>query len=101
MVSSLSSGQGDKAVHGRLRYADSRDESSAAGFAELQKIISTEFVCLIKAEFSLPGHGIAYIRQDCGKLFDQMRPIPSLLQLLDDANHDVIIDAFFVDFVVR
>ena len=35
MVSSLSRGQGDRALHGRLRYADSRDESRAAGFAEL------------------------------------------------------------------
>ena len=35
MVSSLSSGHGDRALHGRLRYADSRDESRAAGFAEL------------------------------------------------------------------
>ena len=35
MVNSLSSGQGDRALHGRLRYADSRDESRAAGFAEL------------------------------------------------------------------
>ena len=35
MVSSLSSGQGDEALQGRLRYADSRDESRAAGFAEL------------------------------------------------------------------
>lgn len=35
MVNSLSRGQGDRAVQGRLRYADSRDESRAAGFAEL------------------------------------------------------------------
>lgn len=35
MVNSLSSGQGDRALHGRLRYADSRDERRAAGFAEL------------------------------------------------------------------
>ena len=36
MVNSLSSGHGDRALHGRLRYAESRDESRAAGFAELR-----------------------------------------------------------------
>ena len=35
MVNSLSSGQGERALHGRLRYAASRDDSRAAGFAEL------------------------------------------------------------------
>lgn len=55
----------------------------------------------MEAEDSLPSHGIAYTRQDCGKLFDQVWPIPSLLQLLDDANYDVIIDTVRIDFVVR
>src|SRR2546423_11089301 len=34
-MSSLANGQGDRAVHGRLRYRLRRDERRAAGFAEL------------------------------------------------------------------
>ena len=48
----------------------------------------------------LPGHGIAYTRQDCGKLLDQVWPIARLFELLNHADHDVIIDALSVDFVV-
>jgi hypothetical protein len=40
VVSSLSSGHGESAVQGRLRYADSRDDNNAAGFAELHSNIS-------------------------------------------------------------
>ena len=34
-ISSFASGQGERAVHGRLRYRLSLEESSAAGFADL------------------------------------------------------------------
>ena len=54
----------------------------------------------MEAEGSLPSYGIAYTRQDGGKLFDQVWPIPGLFQLLDDANYDVIVDAVCVDLVV-
>lgn len=40
MVNSLSSGQGECTVHGRLRYADRREDNRAAGFAELRIVIS-------------------------------------------------------------
>ena len=46
----------------------------------------------------LPGHGIACTRQDCGELLDQVWPIA--LELLNDADQDIIIDALSVDFVV-
>lgn len=64
-------------------------------------MVSTRVLDVMEAGGSLPSHGIAYTRQDCGKLFDQVWPIPSLFQLLDDANYDVIIDTVRVDFVVR
>ena len=97
MVNSLSSGQGDKVLQGRLRYADSRDESRAAGLAELKRMVSTD---VVECELSLPGHGIADTRQDGGKLFDQVWSVPGLFQLLDDAYHDIIVDAICVDFAV-
>lgn len=64
-------------------------------------MVSTNAMDLMEAEGSLPGHGIAYTRQDRGKLFDQVWSIPSLFQLLDDAHYDVIIDTVCVNFVVR
>ena len=36
-ISSLAKGHGARAVHCRFRYRDRRDESSAAGFAELER----------------------------------------------------------------
>ena len=48
----------------------------------------------------LPGHGIACTRQDCRELLDQVWPIACLLELLNHADHDIIIDALSVDFVV-
>lgn len=64
-------------------------------------MVSTRVMDLMGQEDSLPGYGIAYTRQDCGKLFDQVRSIPGLFQLLDNTNHDIIIDALCIDFVVR
>lgn len=40
MVNSLSSEQGECTVHGRLRYADRRDDNRATRFAELRNVVS-------------------------------------------------------------
>jgi len=37
-TSSFAIGQGERAVHGRLMYWVSREESKAAGFADLRKV---------------------------------------------------------------
>lgn len=63
-------------------------------------IVSTKVVDLMEDEDALPGHSIAYTRQDSCKLFDQVWPIPGLFQLLDHTNHDIVTDALCVDFVV-
>ena len=101
MVSSLSSGQGDKALHGRLRYADNLEESRADGFAELYQDDQHKIHELMEADGSIPRHGIAYTRQDGGKLFDQVWSVPGLFQLLDDTDDDIIVDALCINLTVR
>ena len=63
-------------------------------------MVSERIMEVMEAEDSLPSHGIACTRQDCGKLFDQVWPIASLFQLLDNTDHDVIVYTLCVDFVV-
>lgn len=46
----------------------------------------------------LLGNAFVGGRKDRGQIFDQMRPIARLLQLLNDCDHDVIIDTLRVDF---
>ena len=64
-------------------------------------MVSKRVMEVREAEGSLPSHGIACTRQDCGKLFYQVWPIAGLFQLLDDTDHDVIVYTLCVDFVVR
>lgn len=45
---------------------------------------------------NVPFDALELCRKDCGKLFDQVWTITSLLQLLQDSNDDVIVDAFVV-----
>ena len=63
-------------------------------------MVSTRSRTWWKLRGSLPGHGIADTRQDGGKLFDQVWPVPGLFQLLDDAYDDIIVDSICVDLVV-
>lgn len=37
-------------------------------------------------------------RENGGELFDQMWTVPGLLELFDDSNDDVVVDAIGVDF---
>ena len=48
----------------------------------------------------VPGDSIVDVRQDYGQIFYQVRSIPSLLQLFNHGNHNIIIDAVCVDLVV-
>ena len=40
-------------------------------------------------------------RQYCGKLLQQVRSVSSLLELLNDANNDFIVDTLCVDLCMR
>ena len=95
MVNSFSNGQGESAFHGLLRYAAKRDESKAAGFAEL-KVSCQRLHPKSYTVRSLPRYGVINIREGCGQLLDQMWSVTGLLQLLDDTDDDVIMDAVLV-----
>ena len=70
------------------------------GWLSYIRMVSKRVMEVMEADNSLPCHGIACTRQDCGKLFDQVWPIAGLFQLLDDTDHDVIVYTLCVDFVV-
>lgn len=63
-------------------------------------LVSIRVIDLVEWKESLPGHGVAYTREDCGKLLDQVWSISSLFQLLDHTNDDIIMNTFCINFVV-
>ena len=46
------------------------------------------------------GNRIAGCREHCSEFFDEMRSITSLLQLLEDSDNDIIVDALKIKFGV-
>jgi hypothetical protein len=94
-MSSLASGHGDNAVHDRLRYRLSLEDNKAAGFADLGNCQYDDQWTRLR--INLLCYTLIGGCEDCGQVFNEMRSVARLFQLLDYCNDDVVVDAVCID----